>query len=102
MQPGDNDDAFHLLKLKAEHYTEKGRYVVLKFDEIQLKELTEYDPSNRCLSGTITMPLHSDQQDYDGKYKSLLQTKLNYRIGLNSAPGFNSKVRVFGWGSIRI
>ena len=48
-------------------FSEKGRYVVIKFDEIHLKEAMEYDPTNKCLSGTITMPMHSDPTIYEGK-----------------------------------
>ena len=66
--PGPQEDAFHLLKMKESLFSEKGRYVVIKFDEIHLKEKMEYDPTNKCLSGTITMPLHSDPTRYEGKH----------------------------------
>ena len=65
--PGPQEDAFHLLKMKESMFSEKGRYVVIKFDEIHLKEAMEYDPTNKCLSGTITMPMHSDPTIYEGK-----------------------------------
>ena len=64
--PGPQEDAFHLLKMKESLFSEKGRYVVIKFDEIHLKEAMEYDPTNKCLSGTITMPMHSDPTIYEG------------------------------------
>ena len=59
-------------------FSEKGRYVVIKFDEIHLKEKMEYDPTNKCLSGTITMPMHSDPTHYDGKKCYLLWLSLMY------------------------
>ena len=65
--PGPQEDAFELLKMKESMFSEKGRYVVIKFDEIHLKEAMEYDPTNKCLSGTITMPMHSDPTIYEGK-----------------------------------
>ena len=65
--PGPQEDAFELLKMKAPNFSEKGRYCVLKFDEIHIKDIVEYDPTNRCLSGFITMPMHSDKTIYEGK-----------------------------------
>ena len=66
--PGTQEDAFELLKMKAPNFSEKGRYCVLKFDEIHIKDIVEYDPTNRCLSGFITMPMHSDKTIYEGNY----------------------------------
>ena len=76
--PGPQEDAFHLLKMKESLFSEKGRYVVIKFDEIHLKEAMEYDPTNKCLSGNITMPMHSDPTIYDGKKFYLLWLSLMY------------------------
>ena len=61
------EDSFKLLELTAKKKSSKQKYITLIMDEIAIKECVEYDPSLKCLTGAITMPLGSDATIDDGK-----------------------------------
>ena len=61
------EDSFKLLELTAKKKHSKQKYITLIMDEIAIKECVEYDPSLKCLTGAITMPLGSDATIDDGK-----------------------------------
>ena len=61
------EDSFKLLELTAKKKHSKQKFITLIMDEIAIKECVEYDPSLKCLTGAITMPLGSDATIDDGK-----------------------------------
>ena len=61
------EDSFKLLEITAKKKHSKQRYISLIMDEMAIKELVEYDPSLKCLTGAITMPLGDDATIDDGK-----------------------------------
>ena len=60
-------DSFKLIEMRSKKLHAKQKYGALVMDEIALKELIEYDPSMKCLTGTITVPSGSDATIDDGK-----------------------------------
>ena len=68
VEPGIIEDSFKLIEIKARGLHAKQKYATLIMDEISLTELIEYDPSNKCLSGTITVPQASDKTTDYGMY----------------------------------
>ena len=63
-------DSFKLLGMRAKKLPAKECKAALVMDEIALKELIEYDPSAKTLSGTITIPSGSDATIDDGTFAS--------------------------------
>ena len=70
VEPGIQEDAFKLIEIKAKSMHAKQRFASLVMDEIAIKELIEYDPTNKCLSGFITTPQQSDHTVDDGTFTS--------------------------------
>ena len=69
---GALSDAFtnKLIGIKSKSMHAKQRFASLVMDEVALKELIEYDPTNKCLSGFITIPQSSDDTVDDGTFSS--------------------------------
>ena len=70
VEPGIVEDSFKLMEIKAKSLHAKQKFASLVMDEIAIKELIEYDPSNKCLSGFITVPQGADKTVDDGNFSS--------------------------------
>ena len=64
------EDSFKLIGMRVKHLHSKQKIAALVMDEIALKELIEYDPSMKTLTGTITIPSGSDATVDDGTFSS--------------------------------
>ena len=71
------EDSFKLLEITAKKKHAKQKYISLIMDEMAIKELVEYDPSLKCLTGAITMPLGDDATIDDGKINPISIPYLN-------------------------
>ena len=63
-------DSFKLIAMRAKNMPATEKYAALVMDEIAIKELIEYDPSSKTLSGTLTIPSGSDATVDDGTFSS--------------------------------
>ena len=59
--PGILNDSFALLGMKAEKMYEQEKDAMLLLDEMAIQPKIESDETNKCLTGTITMPRPEDK-----------------------------------------
>ena len=65
VKAGHFKDPFTLLGLKVKDMKPEQREAVLILDEMSLQQMIEWDPSNKVLSGYITMPRKEDPVEDD-------------------------------------
>ena len=57
VEPGACTAFLKMLKLKVENLPPRKKIIILKIDEMTLKAMLEFDATNQCYCGTITLPL---------------------------------------------
>ena len=65
IRPGVSKDCLKLLKLKAKKLTPMNKEAVLVIDEMSIQPRLEFDATNKCISGTVSLP-NSDSEIPDG------------------------------------
>ena len=73
LKPGLNEACYKLLELKTRRMTEDQKEAALVIDQMAIQQKVEWDPSNKKLSGHITIPRNEDQvpDDIDTEGKPL-------------------------------
>ena len=72
IRPGVSEDCLKLLQLKAKKMSPSNREAILVVDEMSIQPRYEFDSTNKCLSGTITLPSEDKDIPQGGKFFRIL------------------------------